>query len=137
MSIPAIKPGDENSLKKWIGELCKRVFSHGFQLFESGKLTEKKTKVYCSENLLFYIIQVMRKNRLGNSFAQSINKWLEEQFGYLLLKYPQSEELEMSMSLAGAITEVDNFSMNDNDLVWRSGVKFEYSADGNYNKSIM
>ena len=52
-----------------------------------------------------------------------MNKFLEEQFAYLLLKYPQSEESEMSMSLAGAITEVDNIT-NENDLVWRSGIKF-------------
>ena len=57
--------------------------------------------------------------------------------GYLLLKYPQSEEAETSMSLAGAITELDNLNNNENDLVWRSGIKFEYSEDGNYNREIM
>ena len=38
-NIPTIQRKDEEQLKIWLGELCRRVFSQGFQLFESGKLT--------------------------------------------------------------------------------------------------
>ena len=90
--------------------------------------------MFCSENMLYNIIELVRKNRFKEQEMKLINKYLEEQMGYLLLKYPQSEETEKSMGLAGMITELDNFSNNENDLVWRSGIKFKYSEDGNYNK---
>ena len=112
MNIPVLSQGDYKTLKNWIGSLCRRVLSQGFQLFESGKLTEKKTKIFCSENLLYNIVEVIKKNKLNAEDVKLMNKWLEEQFGYMLLKYPQSEESEMSMSLAGIIKEVDNFNTN-------------------------
>ena len=123
VNIPSISAADSKTFKCWLGDLCKKVFSRGFQLFESGKLTEKKAKVFCCENLLYNIVEVVRKNKFNAQDVKSMNKSLEEQLGYLLLKYPQSEEAEMSMSLAGIITEVDNIT-NDNDLVWRSGITF-------------
>ena len=87
--------------------------------------------------MLYNIIELVRKNRFKEQEMKLINKCLEEQMGYLLLKYPQSEETETSMGLAGIITELDNFSNNENDLVWRSGIKLKYCKDGNYNKEIM
>lgn len=35
------------------------------------------------------------------------------------------------------ISSVDNLESNENDLIYRSGVKFEYHENGNYNKKIM
>ena len=90
LNIPTIQRKDERQLRRWFGELCRRVFSQGFQLFESGKLTEKKTKVFCSENMLFNVIELVRKNKFQEQEMKLINKCLEEQMGYLLLKYPQS-----------------------------------------------
>ena len=43
----------------------------------------------------------------------------------------------MNLGLAEITTEVDNFNTNEINLVERSGVKFEYSKDGNYNGKIM
>ena len=83
---------------------------------------------------MYNVIELVRKNKFQENELKLINKCLEEQMGYLLLKYPQSEEAEASMSLAGVITELDNFNNNDNDLIWRSGIKFKYSKEGNYNK---
>ena len=41
------------------------------------------------------------------------------------------------MAFKQVIKEVDNVDSNDNDLVYRSGVKFEYSSTENYNSKIM
>ena len=55
----------------------------------------------------------------------------------MLLKYPQSEEAEVNLTLANTITEVDNFGSNQNDLVYRSQVQFAYSQNGDYDSTIM
>ena len=60
-----------------------------------------------------------------------------DQFPYFLLKYPQSEESETSLTFSSLITEVDNFSNNDNDFIFQNKVKFEYSETKNYNSEIM
>ena len=80
-------------MQRLLGELCRRAFSVGFGVLEKGKLTEKKAKVFCCENILFNVIELVRKNDLKQGEVELINEWLRgEQIGYSLLKYPQSEE---------------------------------------------
>ena len=55
----------------------------------------------------------------------------------MLLKYPKSEEKEINQLLANTISSVDNFDSNSNDLIYQSGIKFEFSHDKNYNSTIM
>ena len=55
----------------------------------------------------------------------------------MLMKYPLSEEAEVSLSFAKEIVEKNNIEDNDNDLIFRSGVKFALSKDRKYNSSIM
>ena len=52
-------------IKKWLGDLFKRVLSYGFKLFEGGSLNLKKTKVLCSENILSNIIDLIKTNDLN------------------------------------------------------------------------
>ena len=67
-----------------------------------------------------------------------LNNWLrEDQIGYSLLKYPQSEESEVSLGFEDLIVEVDNFGNNSNDLIYKSKVQFEFAEDSNYNSEIM
>ena len=56
---------------------------------------------------------------------------------YNIMQYPKSEDKEFNLTFANKITEVDNLNSNNHDLVHRSGVKFEYKRDGNYNSEIM
>ena len=46
---------------------------------------------------------------------------------YLLTKYPKSEDPEKNLRLASLIRSFDNTQGNDNDLILKSGVKFENS----------
>ena len=138
MEIPSIQDPQtkvgKKAIQRWLGELCRRVFSAGFNMMEKGKLTEKKAKVFCCENILFNVIELVRKNELKQKEVELINEWLRgDQIGYSLLKYPQSEESEVSLGFENLLYEVDNFSNNSNDLIYKSKVQFEFREDGNYN----
>ena len=88
--------------------------------------------------MIYNIIELVRKNNFKEAELEFINRSLrDDQLPYLLLKYPQSEEAEVNMSLSKMITEVDNFNDNNNDFLWRSGIKFTYDEDRNYNGEIM
>ena len=96
-------------LKKWIGSLCKEVFESGFQMYYSDKLTETRMRVFCSENLLFNILELIRKNTFTTQEIQLINQYLiNDQCTYFLMKYPKSEEAEVNLNFAKVITEIDN-----------------------------
>ena len=56
---------------------------------------------------------------------------------FVILKYPKSEDKEVNQTFKNKVREIINLSDNNNDLVYRSGVKFEFSEDGNYNPEIM
>ena len=56
---------------------------------------------------------------------------------YVILKYPKSEDKEVNQTFKNEVREVNNLSDNNNDLVYRSGIKFEYREDQNYNSKIM
>ena len=49
----------------WLGELCQRVFSESFNLFEKKKINEKAARIYCCENMIFNIIELARKNEFS------------------------------------------------------------------------
>ena len=44
----------------WLTEVCKAVFSIGFDLYETGVLNINKAKAYCSENVLRNLIYFSR-----------------------------------------------------------------------------
>ena len=131
VEIPSIQETQsregKKAMQRWLGELCRRVFSAGFNLFEKGRLSEKKVKVFCCENILYNVIQFISKNSLRQQDVELLNDWLRgDQIGYSLLKYPQSEESEVSLGFESLIVEVDNFGSNSNDLIHKSKVQFEF-----------
>ena len=68
----------------------------------------------------------------------AINKFFEgDVLNYIILKYPKSEDKEVNQTFKNKVVEVNNLSHNSNDLVHRSGVKFQFREDGNYNSEIM
>ena len=54
-----------------------------------------------------------------------------------MLKYPQSEALDVNLRLSNLVTEIDNSYSNENDLIISSGVKFTFEPIGDYNSKIM
>ena len=54
-----------------------------------------------------------------------------------MLKYPQSEALDVNLRLSNLVTEIDNSYSNENDLIISSGVKFTFEPTGDYNSKIM
>lgn len=71
----------------------KRVFSCGFNLFQKEKLNLKQAKAYCSENILYHVIELIRRNNFDSEEIESINEFInQELLSYLLLKYPISDE---------------------------------------------
>ena len=64
---------------------------------------------------------------MGPEDFEFLNKFLEKELlPYILLKYPLSEEKEKSQGFADKIVEVDNKYSNENDLVFKSQVKFAW-----------
>ena len=41
------------------------------------------------------------------------------------------------MALSKKIVPIDNMENNDYDIVFKSGIKFNFADDGNYNSDIM
>ena len=48
----------------WLTEVCKVVFSVGFNLYQNGVLDINKVKAYCSENVLRNLLLFSQKNQL-------------------------------------------------------------------------
>ena len=75
----------------------------------------------------------MRENEV-----EALNKFLKDDLlGYIIEKYPKSEEKGVNQTFKNIVSQVTNRSDNENDLVFRSKVKFQYQDDGNYNSQIM
>ena len=55
----------------------------------------------------------------------------------MIYTYPKSESAEINLRLANHIWKVDNLDSDENDLISKSGVKFEFAEDGDYSKQIM
>ena len=113
------------ALEENLGEACSIIFSAGFALLQREELNEARTKVYCSEHLLLWLCNTVKKNELTAEEVGHINKVLvKELLPYFGRKYPQSEEAEVNLALKEMIIAKDNISNNDNDLVFRSGITF-------------
>ena len=125
-------------MKKWIGKLFHEVLSTGFLLFKSEKLNSTQMKVFCSERLVYNITKLVEDHGMDAEGVRLLNNFIKHQIlDYAILKFPKSEDKEINQSFKKAIREVDSLSNNNNDLVFRSGVKFTYHEDGNYNSEIM
>lgn len=36
----------------WIGNVCKKIFSYSFKMYDNGIISYDKVKVFCSENFI-------------------------------------------------------------------------------------
>ena len=68
----------EKELKIWLGKIISLILSHGFKLFENGELNEKRVQIYCCENIMYNIIEVVKENNLGLKELSFINDYLEK-----------------------------------------------------------
>lgn len=61
IAIPKVEKKSMKSqqmqMKKWLGELLKTVLSVAFKLYLNETFSEKQTKIFCCENLLYNIIK--------------------------------------------------------------------------------
>ena len=66
MTLPTFGNEDnrEEAILSWLTQVCKTVFSVGFNLYETGVLDINKTKAYCSENVLVNLINLSQKYEL-------------------------------------------------------------------------
>lgn len=81
--------------------------------------------------MLFNLIKFIRKNHLKKYHLEFINKSLKNDLiPYFLLKYPQSEALDVNLRLSNKVTEIDNSYSNENDFICSSNVKFNYEPSG-------
>ena len=65
--IPKINGNQEqrsDAMLNWLTEVCKVVFSVGFNLYQNGVLDINKVKAYCSENVLRNLLLFSQKNQL-------------------------------------------------------------------------
>ena len=60
-------------VKTWLNQLIHRVLSMGFVLFEEGKLNTRQMKTFCSERILFNIIELVREQKMSATHVQAIN----------------------------------------------------------------
>lgn len=56
---------------------------------------------------------------------------------YMGQRYPITGQAEISRQLEKAVKETDNLEALNNDLLLKSGIKFELRESGNYNDLIM
>ena len=142
MEIPLISnPQSETEKRKllgWLGKLARTVFSKSFKLYEEGNLNRDKMRAFCSENMLLNLIKMIRKNKLATSDIKCMSECFQNEIApYLIYQYPKSEEMEINLTFSNLIRKVDKYDDNDNDFVFMSGIKFEYSETGEYYQQIM
>ena len=131
--IPKVHQSEKLAIKKWLGEICKVVFSRGFKLFEEKRMDKEQKRAFCCENMIHNIMNLMRENNFGKSEIKLINKILQKEIiPNLLSCYPKSKNSEVNRKLSNLIRKVDNNESNENDLVAKSKVKFEYKESGEY-----
>ena len=77
IQIPIFKnDGQEEKileLKKWLGVIVMKVFSHSFHLFETEKLDKNKARSFCCANMIYCIIEVIRRNSLKEQDVKLID----------------------------------------------------------------
>lgn len=56
---------------------------------------------------------------------------------YYLLRYPQSENKEVNLSLAKEIETINTMDSNENNLIIKSNINFKYRENGDYSEEIM
>ena len=79
----------EEVVLSWLSQICKTIFSVGFNLYQDGVLDINKVKAYCSENVLRNLLYFSQKNELTPQEISTINKFLEEDLlPYYCQKYP-------------------------------------------------
>ena len=79
------------------------------------------------------LTELIKKNRLSTEEIELINNCLKKEImPYLLTKYPKSEDSEKNLRLASLIRSFDNVDCPENDLITKSGIKFEYSESEEY-----
>ena len=101
-------------------------------------MNDKSVKAYCAENILYNIIELIRANDMSAEQIRQMSEFMDDEvINYLIEKYPKSEEKEYNLTFANKIKLVENLENNENDLVFRSKVEFEFNERGNYNSAIM
>ena len=121
-----------------LGQSLKEILSTGFRLYEKGQLDSKTVNTFCSENIIRHILTLAEKNELSHQDFSFINKLLAGKLlPYFLKKYPLSQESQTNLSFSKKVTDINNKLENENDLIYRSNVKFEWRENENYNDKIM
>ena len=107
-------------------------------MLKKDMLNSKQMRSYCSERIIFNLIKLIQDHQMNADEVKAVNSFFEgEALNYIILKYPKSEDKEVNQTFKNIVSEVINLDDNDNDLVFRSGVKFHFREDGNYNSQIM
>ena len=76
---------------------------------------------------------MIRKNKLSVEEIKYMSKCFQEEIApYLIYKYPKSENVEINFRFCNLIRKVDNYEDNENDLVYKTGMKFKYSENEEY-----
>ena len=75
--IPKIKKPDSEKgrkeIRKWLGELSRKVFAKGFKLFKKGEFNKTQKKAFCCENMIHNILSLMKENKMGKKEIKFIN----------------------------------------------------------------
>ena len=112
-------------VREWIFKLSNEVISEGFALFKKEKLSGKQMRSYCSERIVYNLIKLIEDHQMNADEVEAINGFFEKDvLNYIILRYPKSEDKEVNQTFKNMISEVHNLTDNNNDLVFRSGVKF-------------
>ena len=88
--------------------------------------------------MIFNLVGMIKKNKLETNDIEHMNQCLQNEIiPYMIYKYPKSEDTEINLRLSNLIRNINNYESIDNDLVLRSGVRFEYCESGEYYSEIM
>ena len=79
-------------------------------MLHRGELDIIRIKPFCSEKFLINFIELIRKNEITSYEIKVVNEILKEELlPYYIIKYPNSEEKEISLTFSKEINERDNF----------------------------
>ena len=127
-----------NQIKQWLADVTKHVFSISFNYFQKEVFRTQTTKAFCSESFINNIIALSKVNKVSSADMKLINEHLAKNLlPYYLLRYPQSENKEVNLSLAKEVETINTIDSNENNLIIKSKISFKYKESGDYSEEIM
>jgi hypothetical protein len=128
----------QESLERFMSQLCKRVWSMAFNAFSRQEMTFENTKIYASEQIMRNLVRLCERFPLGKEEFRIFNQHLQsDTVSYMWHKYPMTVSQEVNRNLNRVVKEVDHRNLPENSYLNNVNFAFKYRETGEYNDFIM